>query len=92
MVVFEPFTVTYIRQLLNMSSNAFCAVDPMPTSVVKDCLNVLISAITNISDRSLSLGFFPRSMKAVIVGPTIKMYGLYYSKQLQTCFKYYFYI
>ena len=65
MDTFDPFTETDIRQLLKRTSNAFCAVDPMPTWLVKDCLNVLINPITNIVNKSLSLGVFPRSMKTI---------------------------
>ena len=64
MDTFEPFTETDIRQLLKRSSNAFCAVD---------YLDVLISPITNIVNKSLSLGVFPRSMKAALVIPLIKI-------------------
>ena len=44
----------------------------MPTWLVKDCLDVLISPITNLVNKSLSLGVFPRSMKAALVKPLIK--------------------
>ena len=47
---FEPFTET------ERSSNALCAVDPMPTGLGNDCLDVLISPFTNIVNTSLSLG------------------------------------
>ena len=72
MDTFELFTETDIKQ-------SFCAVDPMPTWLVKDCLDVLINQITNIVNKSLSLGGFPRSMKAALVKPLIKLkiyYGL----------------
>jgi len=68
----ELFTETLIRQLLKKSFNAFCAVNPMLTWLVKDCLDVLVSLITNIVIKSLSLGVFPRSMKAALVKPLIK--------------------
>ena len=55
MDTFEPFTETDMRQLLKRSFNGFCAVDPMLTCLVKDCLDVLISPITNIVNKSLSL-------------------------------------
>ena len=48
MDTFDPFTETDIRQLLKTSSNAFCAVDSMSTLLLKDCLDVMISPITNI--------------------------------------------
>ena len=38
----------------------------------EDCLDVLINPITNIVNKSLSLGVFPRSMKAALVKPLIK--------------------
>jgi len=44
----EPFTGTDIRQLLKRSSNDLCAAYPMPTWLMEDCLDVLISPITNI--------------------------------------------
>ena len=69
---FEPFTETDIRQLLTRSSNAFRAVDPMPTWLVKDCLDILINPIINIVNKSLSLYVFPRSTKAALVKPLIK--------------------
>jgi len=72
MDTFEPFTETNTRQLLKRSSNAFCAVNAMPKWLVKDYLNVLISPITNIVNKSLYLGIFPRSMKAALVKPLIK--------------------
>ena len=58
---------TDIGQLLKRLSNVVCAVDPMSTWLVKDCLDVLISPITNIGNKSLSLVVFPIPMKAPIV-------------------------
>jgi len=40
--------------------------------LVKDCLDVLINPITDIVNKSLYLGVFPRSMKAALVQPLIK--------------------
>jgi len=76
MDTFGPFTVTDIRQLLKRSSNAVCAVDPMPTWLLKYCLDVLISPITNVVKKSLSLGVFPRSTKAAIVKPLINNHSM----------------
>ena len=53
---FEPSTGTNIRQLLKMSYDVFCAVDPMSSLLVKDFLDVLITLITKIVNKSLSLG------------------------------------
>ena len=58
------FNNFFCQKILNMkrSSNTSCAVDSMPTWFLKDCLDVLISPITNIVNKSLSLDVFPRSM------------------------------
>jgi len=65
MEIFERFTETDIRQLLKTSSNAFYAVDPVLIRTVKERLNLMISPITKIVNKSLSLSVFARSMKAV---------------------------
>jgi len=44
----------------------------MPTWLVKDCVHVLIILITNIFNKSLSLGVFPGSMEAALVKPLVK--------------------
>jgi len=72
MDAFEPFTENDIRQLLKRSPNAFCAVGHMTTWLVNYCLDVLISPIPNIVNKSLSLGAIPRLMKAALVKPLIK--------------------
>jgi len=44
----------------------------MSTWLVKDDLDVLINPITNIVNKSLSLGVFPRPMKSALVKPLQK--------------------
>ena len=72
MDTFEHFTETDIRQLLKRSYNDLCSDDPIHTWLVKDCLDVLISPITNIVHKALFLSVFPRSMKAALVKPIRK--------------------
>jgi len=62
----DTFEAEIRRLLENMSPNVFCAIDPMPTWLVKECLAVLISRFTKIVNKSLFHGVFPRSMKAVL--------------------------
>ena len=57
---------------MKMSSNTFCAVDPMPKWLVKECLDVLITPITNIVNESLQMGVFLKSSKAALVKPLTK--------------------
>ena len=75
MGTFESFTQTDIRKFLKRSTSAFYVVDPMPIWLVKGCLDFLKSSITNIVNKSLSLGVFPRFTKAALIKPLIKKYG-----------------
>jgi hypothetical protein len=56
--------------------NKSCGLDPLPTSLLKDCLDTVIKPITKIVNLSLSLGDVPASMKKAIVKPLIKKVGL----------------
>jgi len=44
----------------------------MPSWLLEDCLDVLISPITNMVNKSLPLGVFQRSVKAALVKSLIK--------------------
>jgi len=90
MDTFEPFIETDINKLPKGSSNVFCAVDILPTLLVKDCLDVLISLISNIVHKALSLGVFSRSMKAAFVNPLIKKHRM--DCNIHTYFKCYTFI
>ena len=66
---FEHFTEI---DILKRSFNAFCSVVPMSIWLVEDCLDVLISPITNIFNKSLFLDALPRSINAAPVKPLKK--------------------
>ena len=76
MATFKPFTEIEIKKLISKSSNAFSDLDPIPTWLVKECQEVLISPLTKIVNRSLSTGVFPSSMKTARVKPLIKKHNL----------------
>ena len=46
--------------------------DPIPTSLVKDCIDILITQITSIINFSLTEGSFPSHFKSVHVSPLLK--------------------
>ena len=45
---FLPLSEMEVRKLITNSARKSCSLDPMPTSVVVDCVDVLLPAITNI--------------------------------------------
>ena len=46
--------------------------DPIPTSLVKDCIDILITAITSIINLSLTEGSFPSHFKSAHISPNLK--------------------
>ncbi len=73
--VFDSFrqaTVGEISNIIKHSPDKQCDLDPLPTALLKKCLPVLATTITNIVNLSLSTGDFPPSFKQAIVSPLIK--------------------
>ena len=56
---FEPATTTEVRKIIMSSPSKSCDLDPIPTILLKACLDVLIKPITDIVNASLCYGFSP---------------------------------
>ena len=54
------------------SPNKQCELDPIPTSLLKNCLQSLTPTITNIVNLSLASGSFPDIFKQSIITPLLK--------------------
>src|ERR1043165_3893475 len=74
--IFSPATETEVSLLLNSLPNKQCELDPIPTSLLKDCASVLVPVITKIINLSLSTGNFPMVFKHSIVSPLLKKANL----------------
>ena len=70
--VFEPICVTEIKELIMKSPSKSCELDPVPTSLMKQNIDVFAKYITIIVNRSLSSGCFPDSQKVAHVKPLLK--------------------
>ena len=53
------------------SSNGTCNLDPIPTTLLKSCIDLLIVPITNIVNESLKEGVFPSDFKTALVIPLL---------------------
>ncbi len=73
---FTPVTLDELSKLISQSSNTFCDLDPIPTSILKQCLPALLPTIANIVNLSLSTGVFPNQFKLSSVIPLLKKYNL----------------
>lgn len=69
---FRPLTVKDTNDLIGKSSKKSCSLDPMPTSIVSNCLDVLTPIITKIINLSLQSGQVPQSWKEAVVHPIPK--------------------
>ncbi|XP_072015038.1 uncharacterized protein [Amphiura filiformis] len=53
-----------------------CALDPVPTWMLKSNLQPVVPIITNIINKSISTGVFPDTLKHAVLNPLIKKQSL----------------
>ena len=63
-------------KIVRESSNASCRLDPVPTWLVKSCLDVLAPSITEMVNLSLFSGCVPENWRTTVVIPLLKRPGL----------------
>ena len=73
---FTPTTEEEVSKLLLSLPNKQCDLDPIPTSLLKQCATVLTPIITRIINLSLTTGTFLSSFKNSFVTPLLKKPGL----------------
>ncbi len=73
---FAPLSCDEVKKLIIRSPTKSCSLDPIPTSVMKQCLDLLLPVITAIINLSLSTGEFPSAYKLALITPLIKKLGL----------------
>ena len=61
-----------IKEIVLSFPNKSCASDPIPTDMVKDCIDDLLPAISNMVNSSLVDGYFPDIWKEALVKPKLK--------------------
>src|SRR6218665_831836 len=71
-----PASEAEVSLLLNSLPSKQCEVDPIPTSLLKDCASALVPVITKIINLSLSSGNFPMVFKHSLVTPLLKKANL----------------
>ena len=73
---FSPLSLEQIKTLIRSSASKSCILDPLPTFLVKSCVDELSPVIMKIVNRSISSGVMPRVFKSAIVTPILKKSGL----------------
>ena len=69
---FEPVTTEHLLSILTKCAPKSSDLDPMPTSLLLDCLDVVLPSMTDIINDSLVSGVFPSFYKSAIVKPLLK--------------------
>ena len=69
---FAPVTESYICNLLKKSPAKSCQLDPVPTRILKQDLDLLVPTITKIIITSLTEGVVPSALKKGITFPSLK--------------------
>ena len=75
-LAFMPVTEDEIYKCISESPTKSCSLDPIPTFLLKDCLDILLSSITKLVNHYLIEGSFPNSFKKAVVTPLIKKASL----------------
>ena len=76
---FSKFNVVseeVVRKIIMASPTKSCMLDPWPTFLVKDCIDILLPCITRLVNFSLSEGCFPARFKKAVVTPLLKKASL----------------
>ena len=73
---FKPLSEGDVRKLIEGFPKKSCTLDPMPTSLVINCIDVLLPVITKIINLSLESGSFASNWKCALVNPLLKKTGL----------------
>ncbi len=76
MDTFKLLSEDDVRKFIVKSPSKSCDLDPIPTHIVKECLDLLLPAITRIMNKSLQEGVFPSQFLSAIVLPLLKKLGL----------------
>jgi hypothetical protein len=78
-VNFVEFTQTCedeVKSIIKKSANKSCDLDPIPTWLLKDCLDELAPVMTKIINASLDAAYVPRAFKNSRIRPLLKKANL----------------
>ena len=76
LIQFDDASPDDIAKIIKNSPTKSCLLDPWPTFLVKDCLDILLPSITKLVNCSLSEGAVPDGFKSAVVTPLIKKSSL----------------
>ena len=66
---FQPVTTSQVMTLIKSMKLKSCDLDPIPATILKHCLSILLPVITNIVNISLKSAAVPDSLKTALIIP-----------------------
>ena len=72
---FSTFTEMKLDDIRELAATVFsksCVLDPLPSSIIKQCTDLLLPTITNIINPSLREGCMPTCLKSAVLSPLLK--------------------
>ena len=69
---FDLVTPSELLKVIKSCSSATCRLDPIPTWLLKETIEHLITLLTGIVNNSLSTGVFPKGAHTAIIKPLLK--------------------
>ena len=69
-----------VKEYACKSAKKSCNLDPLPASLMKNCLDMLLPTITNIVNLSLSTGTMPETLKVAELVPALKKHDADYEQ------------
>ncbi len=73
---FSVLSESEVKALVLESKSTSCELDPIPTSLLKECIDVVLPILTKMVNLSLQTGIFPDIWKLALIIPLIKKFGL----------------
>ena len=72
LLIFSKVTNTFIRDVITKLNSKQSFQDPIPVWLLKDCKDIFTPIITKLTNRCLTEGRFPDTLKLAIITPIIK--------------------
>ena len=69
---FRTVTESEVRKVIFESKSKTCTLDPIPTYLIKSCIEELLPTLTTIINKSLSSATFPKNYKHALISPLLK--------------------
>ena len=69
---FQQASIDEVKKIIMKSPSKSCSLDPIPTGILKQCVDALSPVITDIVNMSITSGYMPPCMKTAIVTPLLK--------------------